>query len=462
MAELTEHFGLTRLAPGESLSANGYAFIGGNIDTIDRVLVLARDHNHTGAAAAVTDPDTAPSLVLDSVSGNIPSGTTVYYRYTYVDEFGAETAGSPDASVTTPSPIAEPTGPALSSITTGGSNQGGQYRYSMTAYAGPDTSETKLGARRAIALPYSVATHTVTITFPTLPVNADGFNIYRRGPGEAQFTFLTTIDMTIATPPVDFIDDGTTSGSNPNRIPPGQNLTFGSNNIDVSLPGATPTVPANVTWKVYRTYVTNNWKASNLHHVVEETFEGSGIIDPTFLDLGQGTGLQVVPELTEVVPQPSQVDLQDAAEVQGIAPPGVLAPPYDVTFTHAGTLSPTTGEIVWRCPFDYAEIVECAATLGVASTPDATDVIIDIHKWDSAAATPSWGTIYTTQANRPEVLVANTIGVATIPDVTTLVKDDMLVMDIDQAGGGSNTDENLSVVVYMYIRSTTTTSPNVP
>ena len=463
MAELTTNYGLTRLEPGESLAANGYAFLSGNIDTIDRVLALGRVHSHTGASASITDPVTAPSLVLDSTSGDIPAGTTVYYRYTYVDEFGAETAGSPEAYVTTPSPISLPTGPVLSSATTGGVNVGGEYRYALTAYTGPNTQETKLGAVRTIGLAYSVSTHAITVTFPTLPVDADGFNIYRRGPGEAQFSFLASVDMSVATPPSDFVDDGAVSTSNPNRIPPANNLTFGANNITVSLPGATPTVPADVTWKIYRTYIANNWTASNLHHVVEETAEGSGVITPIYEDLGYGTGLETIPETSEVVGMPDKINFTDAAEIQGIAPPGLLATPYDVTFTHGGALTGSSGTIVWRCPFDYAEIAECAATLGIGSTPDASDVIVDINKWNSSAATPTWSTIYTTQGNRPTVAVGSNVGAPTTPDVTTLVKGDLLTMDIDQVGGGANTDEDLSVTISMYIRSgSSTTTPNVP
>lgn len=456
MSTKTPNYGLTRLDPGDNLATDSYGFISSNIDTIDRVMKLGRDHEHSGAAGSRPDPDIAATLVLDSTTGNLPAGVTVRYRYTYVDEFGAETAGAPEATVTTPAPVTVPAGSVLSNADTGGTLVGGQYHYALTAYVSVNTQETSIGIRRSIAVPYASALNIVTVTFPTLPTFADGFNIYRRAPGEPQYSYLASVDMTVATPPTFYDDDGTVAG-NPGRIPPNSNLTFGSNNVTVILPGATPVVPASVTWKVYRTYVSGNWSTSNLHHVVEETFDGSGIIDPEFVDLGFGTGLEIIPEISEIVPQPPKVVMEDGAEVSGNLPPGLVVVPHEVTFTVAGVLTVAPGTFTWRCPFDFGEIVEVCATLGIGFTPNLTDVIVDVNKYDSIAATPAWSTVYLTQANRPKVLVGAQIGAATVPDVVSLVKGDMLSMDIDQAGDGTGTDHDMTVTIYMNIRSGSST-----
>lgn len=456
MAEKTTNYNLTKLAPGEDVSASGYAFLSHNLDTIDRVLKLGRDHVHTGASASVSDPIEAPTLVLDSTDGILPPGKEIRYRYTYVDETGAETAGSPEASVITPSPVTAPAAASLAYTSTGGTNVGGQYSYVLTAYVSQSTQETIAGAGVAISVPYATTTNLITVTFPSLPANADGWNVYRRGPNEIGYSFMVTLDSTNT-----FWDDTGNTTGNAGRVPPNSNLTFGANNVTVTLPGATPSVPDDVTWKIYRTYTASNWKASDLHHVIEETFDGSGIITPTFTDYGDGTGLEGIPEVSEIVGQPSKIDMQDGNEVQGHLPPGLAVVPHEVTFLYAGTLAVTSGTFSWRCPFDYAEIVDVTAVLGIGSTPNAQDVIIDVNKYDSVG--DSWATIFSTQGNRPTVPTGDTVGSPAVPDVVDLIKGDMLAMDIDQVGAGTNTDEDLSVTVNMYIRSgSSTTSPTLP
>jgi hypothetical protein len=191
-----------------------------------------------------------------------------------------------------------------------------------------------------------------------------------------------------------------------------------------------------------------------LHHIIEETFVGSGIIDPTYLDEGQTTTAGSPPEESLVLAQPSKVLLTDLAEVAGILPVGANIVPHQATFVYGGALEVATGTVVWRCPFDYAQIQSCSATLGRDSTPASTDVIVDVNLYSPSAATPSWGTIYTTQANRPRVEVGEFIGTPTVPNIIDLVEGDLLTVDIDQVGGGATpTDYDLTVTIYMYIRS---------
>lgn len=454
MAGKTANFDLQKLEAGDALSTNSYQFTNEDRDVIDRLLKLgAETHRHTGASSTIADPDTAPTLTLDTTSGNIPAGTTVRYKFAWVDANGAETAASPEATVSTPAAVSSPAGPTLTSATSGGSLLAGNYYYLLTCYTDVNTSETRAGTAVFITLPVSGgSTQVVTLTLPTLPSGADGFNVYRRGPGEATYSYLDSIDMTVATPPTEYDDDGS-AVENCNRQPPNTNRTNSTNYVTVDLPGATPSVPSGYTWKIYRTYTAGDYSNSLLTHVVEETSEGSGVITPTYDDTGISTSAGQPRTSSGVTDSPSKIDLGDAAEVQGYLPVARNVVPFQIQFGKAGVLSTETGTFTWVCEFDYAEIQSCRAMLGRGSSAASSDVIIDVNRYDSQAATPAWATIYTTQGNRPKVEVGEWYGSATVPDVTSLVKGDLLTVDIDQVGGGATpTDEDLTVTIFMLVR----------
>lgn len=452
MAE-TNFFGLYKVGPGTSLADNDYQFGTRDRDKIDALLYKgAVGHTHTGDDVAVEDPTQAPQLTLETTGGNIPAGVTVRYKYTYVDEFGSETAASPEATIATPTAVSAPGAPILSSVATGGALLPGNYFYALSAYAGANTNETVPGPRGYLTI-NSGTTNVITLILPTVPVGADGFNVYRRAPGELNYSYLESIDMSVATPPTDYEDDGALN-PNCNRQPPRVNTTNSTNSITVVLPGATPTVPAGLTWKVYRTFVAGNYSASLLQHVVEETTEGSGIINPEFDDVGASTQSSSPPTASEFISNPSKIDLDDATEVQGKLPPLWNEIPQVVTFAQSGTLETGTGSFMWVCEFDEAEIQYVRCALGRDSVPASTDVIVDVNKYDANAATPSWATIFTTQANRPKVLVGDTFGEPAEPDVIILARGDALTIDIDQVGGGATpTDEDLIVNVFLIVRS---------
>lgn len=64
--------------------------------------------------------------------------------------------------------------------------------------------------------------------------------------------------------------------------------------------------------------------------------------------------------------------------------------------------------------------------LAVVSAPTGADLIIDVNKNGS--------TMFTTQANRPKIVAGAVSGVSVAPDITSLVEDDKLSIDIDQVG----------------------------
>lgn len=455
----TDNYGLQTLGAGEAFSTNSYQFSSRDREAIDRLLRLgAETHVHNGSTLATTSPEVPPELTLDTTSGNIPAGRTVRYKFAWVDANGAESAASPEATVATPAAIASPAGPTLVPSTTGGTLLPGNYFYALTAYTGSSTSETKAGTRIFITLPTGSTTNTITLTLPSLPAGADGFNVYRRGPGESMYAFVDSVDMTVATPPTTFLDDGSTS-PNCNRTPPNANMTNATNNVTIDIPGATPAVPAGLTWKIYRTYAAGDYSNSFLVEVVEETAPSSGIIVTTYVDTGISVSSGQPLSASQFTTNPGKIDLEDGNEVENNLPMGLVAGfPYTVEFEWDGILETDTGVVPWVCPFANAEIISVTAWTKFGSVPASSDVIVDVNIAQDSA-TPTKTTVFTTQGNRPTIPVSQQVGAPAVPDVVAVTQGDALYADIDQVGGGATpTDDGLIVQVYLFVYGFPTTT----
>lgn len=455
MAGETSHYSLQKLSQGDPFSTNGYKFTNADRDFEDRLLWLgAEGHHHTGAPATATGPATAPSMTLSLTGGTIPAGTTVYYKYTLVDANGNESSGSPEGSISTPAQITEPASPTLSTFNSAGSLLPGNYYYVLSAYTTTYTQETLAKNPNYITVPTTTTTNTITLTMPSAPAGATGFNIYRKRPGGANYLYLTSVAAATTT----WDDDGSVT-EDCNRILPVRNTTNATNAINVCLSGASPVVPVGSTWKVYRTYVSANYDNSFLHWVTEETFTGSGIISPCTEDVGNATSAGKPPTSDQAVGNPSQIDM--TLETTGNLAMGRVGHPHEVTFGYFGTLNITVGTSVWVCPAPAATILYCRAALGRTYTAASQDVIVDVNK--GTGATPTYSTIYTTQANRPRVLHGQQIGPKRYPDVVSLLEGDSLTVDIDQTGGGATpNDKDLTVTVYMVLHSYPTGVSFVP
>lgn len=442
----TNHYGLETLGAGDDLSASGYKFTDADRKQIDRLLYIgAEGHLHNGAAAVVNNPGGAPIAALSITGGTIPAGTRVYYKYTWVDVNGFESAGSPEGHMDTPAPITEPGSAHLAFTSTGGTLLPGVYYYILTAYSPVNTAETKATAPAYLTIPIGHSTNKVRITLPTLPAGADGFNVYVKKPGEVRYNYLTSIDMTVATPPT-FFDDTGAIAEDCNRTIPTRNSTNGSNAATISLPGA---IPAGATWKLYRTYQTGQYQSSLLHWVVEETFETSGIIVTTYQDVGNATTEGQPPTASQSIGGAPKIDLQDAGEVEGNLPMGLTAFPTEITFFWPGLLQTAIGSMVWVCEAPNMKILGCRATLGVGYSPNGQNVLIDVNLGSGQSPTPMFSTIYTTQANRPYIVPGAQFGPRMTPNVQLLVEGDMLTVDIDQAGEGATpTDQDLTVTIF--------------
>lgn len=445
MSGSTNNYGFDRLGAGDEFSDRGYKFTDADRQYMDRLIYMgAEGHHHTGADALVNDPAGQPTLNLFEIGGAIPAGTRVYYKYSWVDVQGFESAASPEGFVDTPQPVLEPSSPTVIHSSAGGTLLPGVYYYILSAYTNVNTSETKATAPTYLTIPIGTTTNQVALTLPTLPAGADGFNVYVKKPGQVRYNYLTSVDMTVATPPTTFTDDGSIE-EDCNRTIPVRNSTHGTNSVIIVV----PTVPAGSTWKVYRTYVSGQYENSLLAHVVEETFETSGIITTQYEDLGTATGEGLPLSASQSIGSPEKVLLTDAAEVQGTLPMGRVAHPVEVTFFWPGALQEAIGTMVWVCEYPHLFIEGCRAALGVGFSPNGQEVIVDVNLGSGQSPTPTFDTIYTTQANRPSILPGHQIGERTAPNVQQMQEGDMLAVDIDQTGEGATpTDQDLTITIY--------------
>jgi hypothetical protein len=456
----TTNYGLKRLLQGDRFSEDGYQYSNADRVFIDAVLKILEVHDHTGGTVTDDTPTDAPDLILDTTAGSLPADSRIYYKYTLVDDGGLETAPSPEAFVDTPSQIGAPGAPVLSFATTGGTHSTGQYSYALSAYETSNTSETKATNFNTISVTGSTSTNVITLTLPSLPDGADGFNVYRLKPGGVDYVYLDSIDMSVATPPTTYDDDNSVT-EDCNRFLPTKNTTSTTNGVTISIGGATPAVPDGFTWKIYRTTVTGDYSDSFLKHVVEETTQGSGVITPTYEDAGGATTSGEPPSSSKLFGKPGKIDLTDGASVENRLPLGhVTAFPYTITFNLPGILEVVEGETAWVCPFLSAKIIDCVASLKKGTSPVGQEVIADVNK--GSGVNPTYTTIFTTQSSRPSVPVGQQIGDFAAPQIVDLVRGDSLTVDVDAIDDGATPMdvEDLTVSVNMLAVFTTTTSDN--
>lgn len=437
----TSHYGLRKLRQGDHLSDDSYKFTDADRDIMDLALYLgAEGHHHIGDGAASSAPDEAPNVQLVTTSGTLPAGKRIFYRYTLIDASGAESAPSPEVFIDTPTQVVAPGKPTLDFAATGGTLQPGSYYYVLSAYTGSSTYETAAINPSYLAVTGTATTNTITITLPALPSGASGFNIYRQAPGGPGYFFIASVDMTVATPPTTYVDDGSVA-PNCDRTRPTVNTTLQSNSVILSLPGATPSLAPGQSWRIYRTMVVGDYTNSNLATISDSV---------TYTDTGTATGFGQPPATGLAISSPSKILLTDAAETQGRLPlSSVSAFPYVLSFALEGDVFPLIGTTVWVCEYPQATIVGVRAALGRDSTPATQDIIVDVNV--GAGATPTMTSIFTDQADQPRIVVGAQVGTRVVPTADAeLIEGDVLTIDVDQAGGGGTpTDRDLVVQVYL-------------
>lgn len=452
MAGSTSHYGLAKLRAGESMAQNSYQFTDADRTIVDSLLYVgAEAHTHTGEAGTVASPTVAPTLALATTSGTLPGGTRVSYKYTLVSPQGLESAGSPESFVATAALVTVPASPSLIvDATTGGFLPAGLYYYALSAYKPVQTSETPATNIAYISVP-SGTTNQVRLTYPTLPTGATGWNIYRKKPGQGDYFYLTTV----AAGPTNFVDTGTIA-EDCDRRRPTVNRTSGNNRVTVTLPAALP--GAGWTWKLYRTIVVNSYINSLLHHVVEETSEGSGVIVTNYIDAGGGTYSGQPPARSHLIGNPPKISFASGAEVAGRLPlANIQAFPFEVTFVFLGPMVAQQGTNVWICEFTRATIIGVRASLGRGYRPAGVPLVIDVNKGSGVNPTPV--TIFTNTSTRPTIPVGDQIGARATPQVISLLAGDSLTADVITAGGGATpTDRDLTITITMLAQMDRATS----
>lgn len=133
----TQFAGLTRLAPGDSLSEDGYSFQNRNPEVIDHFLRLIVTHRHD-AHPALANPTTDPAVATNDTGGQIPADTDIFVAYTLIDSDGGETLPNPTVQqVTTVAGLADPTGvPVAVADSAAGSLMANSYAYAITVTDG--------------------------------------------------------------------------------------------------------------------------------------------------------------------------------------------------------------------------------------------------------------------------------------------------------------------------------------
>lgn len=293
----TEHYGLTRVGRGETLSKNGYAALDLDRIALDQLLWALTNHSH-GGGDRLSGPTLGPVLTPEDSGGTLPADTTFYYRFAWCDQFGLETAASPEVAVTTPAGLPNPTAAAGTAENTGGSLPAGLYSY-VISFATADGGETVASAQTNVRLAEGTINR-VRLDLPNLPAGAVAIRIYRARPGQGRYFYLNETTGT------SYYDDGTIL-EDQTVVSPAENSTNSLNAITVTVPGGV--IPEGVfSWKIYRSVEPGVYDGYNLvHHVVEGSTETSPDLrtfwkdtgdileqgEPRFVDMTFGGGVPV-------------------------------------------------------------------------------------------------------------------------------------------------------------------------
>jgi hypothetical protein len=273
----TDHFGLTRVGEGEQLSKNGFAALDLDRVTVDDMLYALSLHTHS-AEPRLASPAGAPALIGRPTGGTLPPNVTLYYRISYLDKWGLETAGSSEASITTSGAINSPSAIAGTIETSGGTLTSGLYAYVAT-FATPSGGETVPGPRTEVRIE-SGSTNRTRLVLPDLAPGSAFVRIYRSRPGQTQYYFLFETDAN------NFYDDGSLTEDTTVTIP-GFNSTNSANSVEVTVPGGL-LPPGVFGWKLYRSVTPSTYAGFNLVHVVVEgTTETSNDIRTSWQDTGE-------------------------------------------------------------------------------------------------------------------------------------------------------------------------------
>jgi len=309
MLEPTPNFGFTRVGQGETLSKNGYAALDGDRTMLDALLRSLHQHTHTGDTARLANPQYAPvlSVTQGDSTAHLPGGQTYFYKYSYVDIWGLETAASPEQMVQTPSGVTRPQAPLLEHLTTGGALNAGRYAYVLT-YSDYQGGETPASDPVALTIEVEACNGTcrIKLDFDAAPSVAPCVNIYRARQGQTRFYHLAKVEGATT-----YYDDGSVF-EDQTITPPIINTTGGNNRVDIALPEAIPDEVG--AWRLYRSQTPGVYTTASLvHHVVEGTTETSNDLRDTWSDRGEALGRGMPRTRSSTIGGTRAVRLEDLA-----------------------------------------------------------------------------------------------------------------------------------------------------
>jgi hypothetical protein len=294
-----------------------------DIDLVDVILASYEAHGHVGGTR-LRDPANPPTGVVATTGGQLAAGTTYFYRESWTDQFGLETAASPEFNFTTPAPVPVPSPPTLSAVT-GGTLLSGPTYYALSAVAG--AAETSLSNPAVVSI---FQNRTVNVVVPPFAPGADHYHVWRQGPNEAGFTNIGTI----ADPAVVFADDGSVPGNqcpcDPSMLPPASNFTNSTSSVtitsgDPTTVGADPS--AVKSWKLYRATSSGGYTSVSLLVQVQTTVnvDGTGGLLTSFVDDGSFALTQGQPlAVSQTLQPPPRVPMITVATYSTLPSPAGL------------------------------------------------------------------------------------------------------------------------------------------
>ena len=314
----TQHFGFYTFGSEGRLSDLGYKFTIQDRQTMDQLLYMLYNHDHS-VLEPITGPAQRPNVeVAEDVAGFLSSGTLFYYQVSFVDVYGNETAASTVASVATLPPIATPPAPGLLTASTGGSLLGGTYRYAVAYRQGANTTLATNSGQ--INVPITTTTNTVTLSLGALPTGADSFDVYRRGPGDETYWLIANTAATT------FLDNG----SHPpdcTKTRPVRNTTNASSAIRITLSDEDIPVPTGVAaWRLYRSTGASFGGNSLLATVSTTVSENSAVLVTEYVDTGSGTLPGTPLSQSSIPPRVPSLNAATAFDLDGGAIPASLSP----------------------------------------------------------------------------------------------------------------------------------------
>jgi len=321
----TQYFSFTKFGAEGRISDQAYKFSLRDRETIDSLLWALINHDHRPTAVAGLAGPSNLEVTQATTGGTLPPGTTFYYKVAFRDAAGSETEASPAVSISTPAAIAPPPVESLSYVSTGGLLEAGLYRYALSYYQDAG-GESKASNFTTVNVLSGTSTNVNTITLTTPPNDADGWKVYRKGPNESEYNYLTSVAAS-ATPPTSWDDDGSiTSDCTKHR--PTANTTNAENKATLTLSDDDlPLDSRVVSWRVYRTTTAGVFGGSSLlKTVVETTTEGGTDVVTVTTDTGSGT-VTGSPLAASTTPPPiPQIDAGDSFDLSGGRLPAELAP----------------------------------------------------------------------------------------------------------------------------------------